>query len=273
MVTRVDIQTSETQPFILLPTHVNGQGPFDFVLDTGASMPILTEELARLARVEATEVKEAKALGAGGPALGVQLGTVDSLSVGEARAENVRVGIMDRIPKCIGARGALGYGFLKELVLTVDYPSHVLTLASPDQKTRRGRSARAQLPLRLAAPDRPVLLVDLVVNGQETYPFILDTGASQTVVSPELARRMGVGGEEVEDSLVGVGGATRSSAGVLRSLSVGDASVSDVQVCVADVFAPLRQALGTPFDGILGFNFLSRFRLEIDYPNESLRFT
>ena len=29
--------------------------------------------------------------------------------------------------------------------------------------------------------------------------------------------------------------------------------------------------MGTKFDGILGFDFLSKFKLEIDYPNERLR--
>jgi predicted aspartyl protease len=271
MVTRARIKTSATQPFVLLPTCVNGEGPFDFVLDTGASMPILTEELARLACVDAREVKEAKALGAGKTTLEVQVGTVDSLSVGEARAESIRVGITDRIPKCVGARGALGYEFLKSFVLTVDYKSNVVTLSTPGEERDRGRSWQAEIPLRLARQDRPVLLVDVVINARETCPFILDTGASQTVVSPELARRTGIGGQEV-NSLVGVGGATPGSVGILKSLSVGDASLRDVQVVVADIFSPLRQALDTPFDGILGFNFLSEFRLKLDYPNETILF-
>ena len=39
----------------------------------------------------------------------------------------------------------------------------------------------------------------------------------------------------------------------------------------ADIFSALSQAMGTKFDGILGFDFLSKFKIEIDYPNERLR--
>ena len=269
MSTTIRIQTTETQPFILLPTHVNGKGPFDFVLDTGAAISILTEELADIVRVEGAEVKEA--LGAAGQRIEVPLGRVDSISIGETRAEDVRVGIMKELPKCVGAQGVLGYNFLKGFILTIDYKSNLLTLASPRDKRSHDRSMQTYVPLRLARPDRPILLVDVLVNAQETYQFILDTGASQTVVSPELAQRMGMGGTKV-DSIIGVGGATQSSVGILKSLSIGEASLSKVTVIVADIFSALSQAVGTKFDGVLGFNFLSKFKIEIDYPNESLRF-
>jgi predicted aspartyl protease len=268
MSTTIRIQTTETQPFILLPTYVNGKGPFDFVLDTGAAMSILTKELADIIRVEGTEVKEA--LGAAGQKIEMPLGRVDSISIGEAKAEDVQVGITKELPKCVGAHGALGYNFLKGFVLIIDYESNLLTLTSPRDETSQARSMQTDVPLRLAKPDRPILLVDVLINAQETYPFILDTGASQTIVSPELAQRMGIGGTTA-DSIIGVGGAIQSLIGILTSLSIGEATLSNVPVIVADIFSSLSQAVGTKFDGVLGFNFLSNFKIEIDYPNERLR--
>jgi len=35
------------QPLILLPVSVNGQGPFEFILDTGAGTSLLSPELAQ----------------------------------------------------------------------------------------------------------------------------------------------------------------------------------------------------------------------------------
>jgi predicted aspartyl protease len=267
MSTTIRIQTTETQPFILLPAFVNGKGPFDFLLDTGASMSMLTAELADTIGVEGTEVKEG--LGAGGQRIKVPLGRVDSLSIGEAKAEDVQVGITKDLPKCIIARGALGYNFLKGFVLTIDYASNLLTLASPKDETSQSHSLQTYVPLRLANPERPILLVDVLVNARETFQFILDTGASQTIVSPELAQRMDIRGT-MTDEIVGVGGAAQSSVGKATSLSIGEASLNNVTVIVADIFSPLCQQVGTRFDGILGFNFLSNFKIEIDYPNERL---
>ena len=268
MFTTIRIQTSETQPFILLPACVNGKGPFDFVLDTGAAMSILTKELADQIGVVGTEVK--KALGAAGQKVDVPLGWVGSISIGESRVEDIQVGITRELPKCIGARGALGYNFLKGFVLTIDYESNLLTLSSPGHEASQARSMQSYVPLRLAKPDRPILLVDVLVNGREMYPFILDTGASQTIVSPELAQQMGIGGGATADSIIGVGGAAPSSVGISTSLSVGEACLRNVTVIVADLFSALNRAVGVKFDGILGFNFLSKFRIEIDYPNERL---
>ncbi len=198
------------------------------------------------------------------------LAKVDSISVGETKVEDLQVGIMKELPKCAG-HGALGYNFLKEFILTIDYASNLLTFSSPQEKKSHDRSSQTYVPLRLAKPNRPIILVDVLVNALETYQFVLDTGASQTVVSPELAEQMPI--KEIKaDSIVGVGGPTRSLVGILKSLSVGQASLRNITVIVADIFSALSQAVGAKMDGILGFNFLNKFKLEIDYPNESLRF-
>ena len=35
------------QPLILLPVEVNGEGPFEFILDTGAGTSLLSAELGK----------------------------------------------------------------------------------------------------------------------------------------------------------------------------------------------------------------------------------
>jgi len=113
--------------------------------------------------------------------------------------------------------------------------------------------------------------VDVLINARETYQFILDTGASQTIVSPELALQMNITDTKM-DLIIGAGGATKSSVGILKSLSVGKASLRNIPVIVADIFSALSEAMGAKFDGILGFNYLSNFMIEIDYPNRNLWF-
>jgi len=146
-----------------------------------------------------------------------------------------------------------------------------MTFTSPNDEKSHHHFPQTCVPLRLARPDHPIILVDVLINAMETYQFMLDTGASQTIVSPRLAQRMGMPDAQA-DSLIGVGGVTQSSVGTLRSLSVGEASLKNSKVIVADIFSQLGQALGDAMDGILGFNFLSRFKVVIDYPNQKLGF-
>jgi hypothetical protein len=76
---------------------------------------------------------------------------------------------------------------------------------------------------------QPFILLPAYVNGKGPFDFVLDTGAAMSILTKELAAAI-----------------------------------------VADIFSALSQAVGTKFDGILGFNFLSKFKIEIDYPNERL---
>jgi predicted aspartyl protease len=168
---------------------------------------------------------------------------------------------------------ALGYSFLKGFVLTIDYGSNLLTFSSPGDETNQAPAMQKYVPLRLARPDRPILMADVIVNGREMYQFILDTGASQTILVPKLIQRMGMGGDTTADSIIGVDGATPSSAGISRSLSIGGASLSNVSVIVADIFSALSQAVGARFDGVLGFNFLQyrkTISIKKDFLNQAL---
>ncbi len=266
MPTRIKFQTTDTQPFIMLPTYLNGKGPFDFVLDTGASMSIVTEELAGLIGIEGKEPKEA--LGAAGKRMTTFLGRVDSVSIGETKVKNLEVGIMNELPKCVG-RGAIGYNFLKDFILTIDYRSNLLTITSPLDVVSHQADRRTSIPFRLAKPDRPILLVDVLVNAHRTYPFILDTGASQTVVSPNLAQQMKLINTQLGPT-IGAGGKVQSSMGRLTSLTLGEAALENMMVVVADIFSALGQAVEASIDGILGYTFLREFKLEINYPSASL---
>ncbi len=263
----IDIRTSEGQPFILLPTFINSRGPFSFVLDTGAALSIVPEELAAGLAIRNIERKEA--LGAGGKRISISVGEATSMSVGGAEVQNARIGILETLPRCVG-QGVIGYDFLRHYVVTIDYRNHTLSLEAPAEHAVDDQSARASMPLELARPDRPVILVRVVLNGDRTGQFILDTGASQSVISPDLAGRLGMKNMHT-DTIIGAGGAVPSRAAALKSLRIGNSLLDEVAVIVADIFSPLNEAVGARIDGIIGYNVLAKFRLIIDYPGGRLR--
>ncbi len=110
------------QPLILLPVHVNGEGPFDFILDTGAGTSLLSRELAGRLDVKIIGSKDGHSAGG---RVSVSLAKLDSLAVGDMRMGDVDVGIVDlaHIGRAIGAQidGDLGYNFLKHFRVTIDY--------------------------------------------------------------------------------------------------------------------------------------------------------
>jgi predicted aspartyl protease len=259
------------QPLILLPVQVNGDGPFEFILDTGAGTSLLSSDLAKKLKIKIISTKEGQS--AGGK-ISVSLGKVDSLAVGQAKLDDVDVGIVDltHIGNTIGTKidGDVGYNFLKHFRITIDYQDCEIRLDEPRPIERLGRPAKAEVPMRLASLAKPLLLVDAHANGQGPFQFAIDTGTSTTAIAPELAQHLGLKSSPVGPLTTGAA-QVNVTAGTLESFKVGRAGVDDLVVVVADFFAMLSQAVGAKLDGIVGYNFLRNFRVVMDYPSEKFR--
>ena len=258
--------TGGAQPLILLPVQVNGSGPFEFILDTGAGTSLLSSDLAKQLEMKIVGSKEGQS--AGGK-VAVSLAKTDSLAVGEAELHDVDVGIVDlaHIGKTIGAKidGDLGYNFLKQFRLTIDYCNCEVRLDDPKRVENFGRSAKTEVPMRLASPAKPLILVDVRANGRGPFQFAIDTGTSTTAITPELAKQLGIKSSPVGPATTG-GAHVDVIAGKLRSFQIGDAKIDHMAVVVADFFAMLSSAIGAKLDGIVGYNFLRNYKVVIDYP-------
>jgi predicted aspartyl protease len=261
----------DVQPLILLPVQVNGDGPFEFILDTGAGTSLLSSDLAKKLKIKIISTKEGQS--AGGK-ISVSLAKVDSLAVGQAKLDDVDVGIVDltHIGNTIGTKidGDIGYNFLKHFRITIDYHDCEIRLDEPRRIQRLGRSSKAEVPMRLASLAKPLLLVDVHANGHGPFQFAIDTGTSTTAIAPELAQQLGLKSSPVGPLTTG-GAQVNVTAGTLESFKVGRAGVDDLVVVAADFFATLSQAVGAKLDGIVGYNFLRNFRVVMDYPSEKFR--
>jgi predicted aspartyl protease len=258
------------QPLILLPVHVNSRGPFDFILDTGAGTSLLSSELAR--QLEAKVIGSKEGQSAGGT-VSVSLAKVDSIAVGETKLRDVDVGIVDlaHIGKTIGVKidGDLGYNFLKHFRVTIDYCNCEIRFDDPKRVESFGRSAKTEVPIRLASPAKPLILIDVQANGRGPFQFAVDTGTSTTAIAPGLAKQLGVESSPVGAGTTG-GAPIDFSAGNLRSFQLGGAKIDNMPVVVADFFTMLNAAIGAKLDGIVGYNFLRNYKVVIDYPGEML---
>ena len=258
------------QPLILLPVRVNDHGPFDFILDTGAGTSLLSSDLAKQLDVRVIGSKEGHS--AGGK-VSVSLAKIDFLAVGGIKLSGVDVGIVDlaTIGKTIGAKidGDLGYNFLKHFRVSIDYRDCEIRLDDPKRVEGFSRSAKTEIPIRLASPAKPLILVDVHANGRGPFQFAIDTGTSTTAIAPELAKQLGVESSPVGPGTTG-GAPVDFSAGSLQLFQLGGAKIDNMAVVVADFFTMLNAAIGAKLDGIVGYNFLRNYKVVIDYPGETL---
>ena len=258
------------QSLILLPVHVNERGPFDFILDTGAGTSLLTPELVKQLDVKIVGSKEGQS--AGGK-VAVSLAKAASLAVGDARIDNVDLGIVDlaHVGKTIGAKidGDLGYNFLKYFRITINYRDCEIRFDDPKRVESFGRSAKAEVPIRLASAAKPLLLIDVHLNGRGPFQFAIDTGTSTTAITPQLANELGILSSPIGPGTT-AGAQVNVRAGNIESFQLGGAKIDNMTVVVADFFEMLSAAIGAKLDGIVGYNFLRNYKVAIDYPGETL---
>ncbi len=119
---------------LVVPVWLNGEGPFDFVLDTGATLTCVDHAVAE--RLRLPRDRRVVGVGAGiGEAGPMRLVRLDSLRVGRARGEDLTVCALDlaQIRKLgLEADGLLGLNFLRSFRVTVDFEREVLLLQDPD---------------------------------------------------------------------------------------------------------------------------------------------
>lgn len=94
--------------------------------------------------------------------------------------------------------------------------------------------------------------------------FVVDTGASEVLITPALARRAGVVLEREPLEIEGVGGVARGQSGVVSRLQIGGLRLENVPVVVV----PLPESLGC--DALLGFPLFEQLAVRLDFSTRSL---
>jgi len=131
---------------------------------------------------------------------------------------------------------------------------------------RVAQAATTCVPTTISSVATPEVLVHVRINGLGPYVFFVDTGATVSIVSSRLARKLHLAASEVVHG-VGAGGSFSTRAARV-DLTVGEVTQKGVVVSIFDV-SQLEAALG-PVDGALGYNFLKAYRATIDFPGHRL---
>jgi clan AA aspartic protease (TIGR02281 family) len=126
----------------------------------------------------------------------------------------------------------------------------------------RGERMPASSPVPLRG-DGTSWTVQATVNGRTRALFLLDTGASYCVIAPGLARELAVAPTGSFATVQTANGAVRAPVVRLRSVELGGTRAHDVQAIVHD-------AVGPQLDGVLGLNFLNRYRYAVDPQRRTL---
>lgn len=178
-------------------------------------------------------------------------------------------------PECPGNRNARNMMIIARILPTAALAGGLLLTGcvetgAPDQVEIAGDTTSADIPIERIGPGGAALVVPVHLNGAGPWDFVLDTGATLTCVDSALADSL-----ELPDAggQLGVGMGVGQQPGTMRlvqldSVRVGDASVTGLSGCAVEL-GQFREA-GVEAHGLLGLNFLTSFRMTLDFEAGSL---
>lgn len=297
-VTTLPFELINHRPFI--EVMINGKGPLRFVIDTGASLSVLSDKTAeKLGIKPVARGGSARAVGGSG-SFPIIYGLLESLTLGEAKIEAVPVYLRTvhhdpNTPDREHADGYIGLSVLSNFGVTIDYQARQMGLDRTPLKPEPPAAPRDPASLPDAAAPAPAPAPNLadgieiplrstsgglasaethLPNLKRPLNFILDTGATTTVVSKAAVKKHQLESLKIPGEKIRVIGAAGVEEGVelmgLSTLTVSGLRKTNSRAIILDLEA-VNETSGFEQHGILGGDYLEHFRVILDLRRYQLK--
>jgi hypothetical protein len=257
---------------LMVAVRINGNGPYHFVVDTGADRTILATEVA----VELGLLHGEKVMLEGVVrAVLTETVSIRTLSLGSITCRHLVVPTLSR--SLLDADGYLGLDFLDGHRVTFDFKNHSLQVSEPRARLSASWARENEARISTSGSSGHLQALDCIVDGIPATAFI-DSGAEVTAANAPLlaalARRNPNFGEIGTIRLIDItGGEIFGKVAMANKIRLAGLTFTDCPLVIADflVFGVwgLRQRPAL----LIGMNLLRQFaRVSIDYGLKELRF-
>lgn len=264
---------------IVVEARVNDSAPLKFIFDTGAGITIFNARQAESLGLKYQKVR-VNVSGVGG-SLGGKLLKEVSLSLPGAKVTNqlmTALSLEDFPCEYKNLGGILGYDFIKEFVVEIDYQSKTISLFDPQTYHYAGRGEMIPLMIKRT----PFVHAKIAPEGQQPVEglFEIDTGSDGTLsVATAFVKKHGLlkaAKQQLKSQERGAGGKSENVEVRLASLQLGSFVLQSPVVNLSQ--ATTGALTNTDNDGPLGNEVLRRFKVTFDYsrgrmmlePNEGI---
>lgn len=274
----ITIPFSLHRNLIIIPVHLNGQGPYNFLLDTGVGTALVTNPRL-LDSLNVTLGNAIRIAGAGSSLEELKAYMVHNVEVKIPGATAPRLSMtflsedVFNLSTYVGMpiAGLLGYQFFNSFVVRVDYANSRLTLYPPETFRYRKRDGVA-IAFELEG-QRPYLYALTTLAGEApiTTRLIIDTGAGHAlsleqnshsgIKIPEQALRTSLG--------TGLNGTIMGHVGRISRFQLNKFVFNNMLTSFPD-HADVAAKVQVGRNGNLGNELLKRFNLIIDYSRSQL---
>ncbi len=166
---------------LTVPVLVNGQGPFDFLVDSAAERSVLSTELARRLKLRSGRLARMHGIGGVESVETVQLG---ELTVGRMRSTGLEPLTLPW--RRLETDGVLGLDVLQDRCVVLDFNGRTLTVTSSRWERPGADAARSEATVTGLSRLGRLTFVDCFVDGTRVHAFV-DSGAQWSVGNEALA--------------------------------------------------------------------------------------
>lgn len=249
-----------TQGYITLSAVIEGT-PARLLLDTGADATVIDPKIAE--RLALVPISYHESGVAGGRKVRIPLVELKSIQVGNTTVSLKPVAVVDmnREERPFGRiDGVLGSDFIKQNVVTIDYPKRQLIFETSDSY-KALRLTGVSFPLHLVGGTAPYLSVELDGKLKLVNEYKLDTGAAKTHLRLQDLESLGYQISKLKKSDgQSLGGKYVKVETRLQSMSIGN-GISKQNF---DVFAYSSKI------GFIGADFFDQLRLSLNYERSEI---
>ena len=249
-----------------VPVMINGQGPFNFMIDTGAQASVLSHALAD--RLQLTDRETATLVGMASERR-VETALIDEISFGSGIFRDGVAALVEG-DNIGGADGILGLDSLQDRRVLIDFENRRMEVAHPG-----GRSSTRgyDIVVRAQRVEGQLIIARANIDGVRTA-VIVDTGAQGSIGNAALERRLRSRRDNAAIRMTDINGVEAlGNIRYARSLVMDQASINNFAITFTQ--SPTFAAMGLDDEPamILGMNELRLFRrVAIDFASRRVLF-
>jgi tetratricopeptide (TPR) repeat protein len=263
----IRVQQMPLLPFLFAEVTINGQGPFRFLIDTGATQSVLSQKVAT--RLGLKRIATNIMFGVGGDGkVESPIYKADSVKIGDVTVKNIPLGTLDNPLLDLVMDGILGPTLLADFIITMDYPRNQIQLS------RKAPEGGTVVPAWFFGG---LLMVPVEVNGKHKGNFLIDSGADSTLLAYTMANSLGVNkdtpGAAVDLPIGGIGGLDASVLMVPSVTLKTPFETKQFDRVMAIELKAMSSLIQTELSGVIGYDTLKNYRVTLDYQRAEIRLT
>ncbi|NNE98050.1 MAG: tetratricopeptide repeat protein [Pyrinomonadaceae bacterium] len=271
--TVVKMDLVNNRPIIKLRLKKKGE-LLNFVLDTGSGISVVSIRAAKRLKIRGVaRGGVARALGGDGK-FEIVYGFLKRVYIGDVKVKNVPIYIREFHNRKERVDGYIGLSLISKFITTIDYGNSTFALQRKDKTQAPNFENDAMtIPLRLTSSG--FLSGEVKLKGiRAPLNFIVDTGASVSVISEDLADSGELSPYVLQEKMrvIGAAGVTENVPSfLLPRVTFGRFSRSSLKAIALDLDL-INETSGFEQAGILGGNFLRNYRLTFDFKRSKVTF-